>query len=142
MPAITERQQDWLLQLQAVIDETRHMPFHWGFSDCGTFVGDCVEVMTGHDPMAPYRGTYDNPLTFARALKSVAGGDLVRFWREALNVEVLTLPAVPRLGDIVVLTTPSGDDVSGIYAGQHVLARTSAGLASLPVTSIKAAFRV
>lgn len=50
---------DWDVRLAAFIEARRNMPFAWGTNDCAMFAGDAVIAITGRDPFADWRGTYE-----------------------------------------------------------------------------------
>jgi len=58
-----KRRDDWPDQLQRVVRNYQHSPWIWGSTDCAHFMGDCVAAITGADPIARIRGTYESRLS-------------------------------------------------------------------------------
>jgi hypothetical protein len=57
---VLTRASTWEQSLADYITAKRGEPFAWGSNDCCCFISGAVEAMTGVDPMAEYRGTYDS----------------------------------------------------------------------------------
>src|SRR4051812_23750010 len=64
---------DWRTRLSQHIEAERLRPFSWGEHDCCLWVGDCIRAMTGEDPAAEYRGTYDSAVGAIRRMREVDG---------------------------------------------------------------------
>lgn len=54
------RHADWPLRLSAFLQERQKMDFVWGENDCMIFCSDAVLRLTGQDPAAEIRGTYND----------------------------------------------------------------------------------
>lgn len=70
------RKSTWEADLNAYLAAVRKMPFRWGAHDCALYIAGAVEVMTGVDPAAAYRGQYSTELGAAKALKKLGAGTL------------------------------------------------------------------
>lgn len=51
---------DWRSRLTAHLNSLSRSPFAYGENDCGLFAAGCVEVKTGTDLAARYRGLYQS----------------------------------------------------------------------------------
>jgi hypothetical protein len=63
------RYSDWEERLAVYRDRVEEEPFVWGTHDCALFAAGCVNAMTGVDPAAAFRGTYDSRIGAAEALR-------------------------------------------------------------------------
>jgi len=133
------RQEDWPERLAEKIATLRAQPFAWGRHDCCTFAMDCIEAITGEDPMAAFRGRYDDPVSATAVLKSIGKGSLYATLRGVFGNPVP--PAQARRGDLVLFKQASGPSVL-ICAGDRALGPGEAGLLDLPTLSAKYAFKV
>jgi hypothetical protein len=106
--------------------------FAWGLNDCFLFASSCVEIMTGHDPMANWRGKYKTEQGALRLLKKHGGGSVLTAFSEFFG------PIKPRLnavnGDLILIETETGPAVGVMYACQ-VWAMSPTGLVNLPIRS-------
>ena len=53
-----ERPQNWQSNFSQKLKYLDTKPFVWGQTDCCNFCGQCVDSITGVNPMAPFAGTY------------------------------------------------------------------------------------
>lgn len=110
-----QRLPDWMIRLDALVREKAGHAYAWGESDCCTLAADCVVAITGQDPMADLRGTYDG--------EAAAQGVLTR---EGGLVAALTArlgPPVPvrmaRPGDVGISGTAAVIHAGGgVWLGQ------------------------
>lgn len=113
-------------------------PYQWGATDCVLFGADCVEVMTGEDLAAEYRGTYDDALGAARIIARAGAGSLGEF-------VALYLPEIPvsraQRGDIVIADGPEGDFVA-VCQGATCVGPSARGLIHIKTLQAKQAFKV
>ncbi|MBC7280042.1 hypothetical protein [Hoeflea sp.] len=136
------RIEGWEKTLNAVLERHRDMPGVWGVSDCWMPAMEAYEAVTGKILAPELRGyttEREGYRLFARhGFRSVG---------EALAAH---LPECPVLmagrGDLGVVERigPDGDPVESccVVTAIGVAVKTEAGLAYLPVTSLKRAFRV
>lgn len=98
----------WEHRLHQEIERARGKSFAWGKFDCAMFACDCIEVMTGEDPAAAYRGKYSDE---AGALQLV-GDSLLRFAHDIAMACGMPPqhPNFARRGDLVLVNngTPLG----------------------------------
>lgn len=104
---------DWESQLNEYIADKRHTRFEYGVHDCALFVANTVDIMTGYDPAADFRGKYSTKIGSLRALKNYGGGDLESTFDALLPARDL---AFCQRGDVVF----NGDAV-GICFGSMAI---------------------
>ena len=94
---LLERLEAWMLQA---------MTREWqdGQWDCAMAPADWALWLTGQDPGADLRGTYDSPLLAALAL--LARGGMVRTFAQRLEPQGWRRTAAPAPGDIGVVRLP------------------------------------
>lgn len=93
------RREDWPESLNALIEARTAVPFRWGTHDCVTLAADCIEAMTGTDPLADLRGRWASEEEAAAELAELGG--LVRAVRERFGRAVP--PYQARRGDLVII---------------------------------------
>jgi hypothetical protein len=137
------RREDWPEALHTFLAERRTMPFAWGSNDCVIFAFDAIERMTGTDPFAPFRASYDDRAGAYRNLRDYAGAGLA----EAVErlAAAYAMEEVPPLhaqrGDLVMLGTTLGDAL-GICVGAVIACTGPEGLALAPIGDALRAWRV
>lgn len=130
------RFRDWHKRMCAAIDKHRALPFQWGVSDCVTFPADCVEAITGTDPL----GDRHYSTQIGAALKMKARGvDNVGDAFKTLFPEIA--PAMAGVGDLVVVEI-DGQPGGGICIGAMVACKAETGLSFLPRDRAVRAFKV
>lgn len=139
-PLMIARREDWPSRLAAALDAARDKPFRWGEFDCGLFAGDCVLAMTDVDPVAAYRGQYDDEDGARATMLALTGGGLRAVWTAALG-PALNNTRFAKRGD-VVLVDIGGVEATGIVAGSRVACLSEAGLVMVPAHRIVAAWGV
>lgn len=95
-----KRRFDWRSRLNAVVERTMREPFAWGRNDCALFIGDIIEAITGDNPGAIFRGTYDTADGAMSALNAAGYTDLADF--ASHNFEEIH-PSRARRGDIALI---------------------------------------
>ena len=88
---------NWPDLLAAYIERKRHEAFAWGSNDCCLFAADWVQIATGRDIAAQWRGQYATALSAHRALNR--GGGIERLVDQAGGTKIAT--ALARRGDLV-----------------------------------------
>lgn len=114
-------------------------PFCWGTWDCGLLAADCVQAMTGVDIAAEFRGRY----TTARGARRVMRGSMAEMMARVSHTYGMPeiRPAMAQRGDMVMVDTPLGDAL-GICVGARVACAGPDGLAMLPLSAARCAWRV
>lgn len=138
IPSTPSRAPDWEERLSVYLDRVIEEPFKWGSHDCALFAAGAVNAMTGTDPAADLRGTYDDRVTAALALKERAAGTLLKTavaWFGSPKH-----PAFAQRGDLVMKDRTTLGVCVGLHSwfvgeehGQH-------GLVALPTASCTKAF--
>lgn len=82
-----QRREDWMVKLDAFIEETRNKPFKRGVNDCVIFGCNAIKAMTDEDLGKKYRGVYKNKKEAFELIKSMGNKDLI-----ALAVSYLGKP--------------------------------------------------
>jgi hypothetical protein len=139
MPTLTPgaaRLPDWMPRLSAVMARYRDLPFAWGRADCCLFAADCVQAVTGRDPMADHRGAYASEHDALRALQACGG---------------LVNGAVDRLGPVIRADLAQPGDVGlvllggrqslAVCCGQHFMAPGPHGLVVIHLPDVLRAWR-
>lgn len=128
--------QAWHQQLDAFIALRTRTSFNWGEHDCCLFAADAVQSFTGVDHAAGWRGKYRTEEQAAVVLEQLGG-------LEACGA--LAGPEVPPLmaqaGD-VGLVSDGYRDLLGVCVGANWLVPAKYGLAALPITAARKAWRV
>lgn len=125
---------DWTNRLNQYVLSVRDREFGYGAFDCCTFAAGAVEAMTGTDPMPEFRGAYKSRQASAAALKAHGQGTLRKTLGEKLK-EVP--PAYGQRGDIGYV-----DGACGVILGRYALFIGQQGWHQIPLSGLKAAFRV
>lgn len=92
------RFETWPMILSDILRERQTMPFQWGVNDCMLFCSDVVYALTGEDPAAEIRGTYDDEMSAYNVIGYY--GDTVEAIIEAKLGESKSVSFAAR-GDIV-----------------------------------------
>lgn len=136
MSAAVQRLPDWSLRLGALVAGRLDSPFAWGSNDCCLWAADAVEAVTGVDPAAGFRGSYDTALSAARTLQSLGG--LVALCEQHLGPEIT--PAQGQPGDIgLVDEAPMGALV--VCLGLHWMGSGTSGLRPVTTEKVSRAWR-
>ena len=119
---------DWHPRLSAYLAGLTPAEFRYGSQDCALFAAGAVRAMTGHDPAASFRGTYDDLKGGLKRLKAAGFAshiDVVE--RHFLRIA----PAFAQVGDLCLIDTPDGQAL-GIVAGETLACLSPTGLGHLP----------
>ncbi len=113
----------------------------WGTLDCCIFAADWVEVATGVDPMADFRGHYSSAGEAAEIVREWGEGSLlatlVGLFGEAIP------PAQSKRGDLAYRREENAIGIVYTSGARQLAAFLSeAGFSSLPMKNCDAAFRV
>lgn len=130
---------DWFIALYNYIKTVEETPFKWGVNDCCLFACNCVEVMTGSDPGAEYRGKYKTAKGSVRALKKYGGGSIENAFTRVFGQ--IHPPLLAHRGDLALVDTPLGLAV-GVVLGSQVKCVGETGLVTVPLNSVKGVWQV
>ena len=104
---------DWAERLNAYLEACENKPFQWGQHDCVQFACGAVEAMTGERPLPQLCGHYTTAREAARSIAAYGENleaAVTAQCRQLGFVEISPLRA--QRGDVVLLATDSGDDLS------------------------------
>jgi hypothetical protein len=136
----------WPGLLDRFISENRHRHFAYGSFDCCLWVCDCIQVMTGVDVAAEFRGRYNSRTGALRRIREVTGASSVRKVVEHVTAAQGMVPApVLNLGrGDVGLIRRSRDYSLGIVAldAARLIVAAASGLEWIPLTMATAGWRV
>lgn len=130
------RIREWQSALADLIGARMTAPFAWGSHDCCLFAADCVQAITGFDPAADARGTYDDERSAARVLKKLGGLEQIAATRCGPEIP----PAAARVGDVVLGKVDR--ECLGVCTGETWHAPSADGLAARPMAEALKAWRV
>jgi hypothetical protein len=128
------RVENWHSKLLAYIDQQERTPFAYGVNDCLLITAGAVEVVTGVDHAASFRGKY-------RSMKE---------GRALIGKPVLTFVRA-KFPEIHVSQAHDGDIAArrvgrewtfGVLIGAHFYVQVENGLGILPRSDAEKAFRV
>lgn len=134
------KQVGWEGRLIAYIGEKSRQDFKPGTLDCALFFADCVQLISGEDLAARYRGKYKTLAKGRRLLQADGFADHVAL--AAAKLEELPTPLMAQRGDGAVGLDVNGEPALGIVQGSKVYFMTHNGLTLVPLTSVSRAFRV
>ena len=126
----------WRGRFDALVSARMHTPFAWGEHDCCLWAADCVRTITGTDPAADVRGTYQTALEAARVLQAT-GGLAACGQRAGAPIA----PLCARVGDVGIVNDGQRDALA-VCSGDVWLVVTATGLGALPISAAWAAWRV
>lgn len=127
----------------ALIRDARRKPFEWGTHDCVLFAAAAIRARTGREALAELgiEPTWSTALQATSAI--VAAGGLRAAFTQLFGEPVSALQACP--GDIALIADPehplSRELLAVVHSGM-VLAPSAAGLAAVPLSAVRAAWRV
>lgn len=129
---------DWMTRLSDLVVSRMHMPFAWGAHDCCLWAADTVRAVTGVDPMADLRGSYDSEIGAARVLVRL-GRNLGQIVGDRLGCETLVTLAQP--GDVGLAIQADGMPALVSNVGAHWLGAGVQGLVGVDPADIRVAWR-
>lgn len=137
------RHAGWEMAFVDAVAAHQAAPFGFGTSDCLTLVADVDLAMTGHDPLAGRRGSYDSAAGAAALLAEMGFAD-VGAALAATYPEVA--PAEARRGDAGVVDS-DGTLAAVVVMGDRVMGKApgtsnGAGVTFWPRSALLRAFRV
>jgi hypothetical protein len=134
----TARVPHWEQILASAILAAKDRPFIWGQHDCATWAFDLRRDLTGGpDHAALWRGQYRTACGCLRVLRRL-GWETLEAGGRALLGTPLADPRLAQRGDLVLGGAP---EAFGVVAGAHVIFVAPEGLASLPLSRARLAWR-
>lgn len=121
--AAVARLTDWETRLTALVAERLQMPFAWGAHDCVLFAADCIQAVTGVDPVADLRGQWHDQSSAVRSIARLGGLQTAVTQRMGLPVGAL----YAQRGDLV-LHCRDGTEALAVCLGEHLAGPSESGL--------------
>jgi hypothetical protein len=119
--------------MDEVVARWSDKPFRYGMADCCQFVGECVESITGDNPMRHF--AYDG---------EQAAYKLIDEFGSLSNGITATIgPPTnepPQQGDVVVVMT-DGRQMAGVVYRDMIIARTKNGVIDCPIECAETVWR-
>jgi hypothetical protein len=137
----------WIERLEWFLSENRERRFEYGSFDCGLFVCDCIQAMTGVDVAADFRGRYHSREEAVSLIRKTTGGRSIHKIVEYVTA-VNQMPLIPaeylQRGDVALIRRPSRDHSLAIVAmnGQELIVCNAKGLKSVPFAHAWLGWRV
>lgn len=123
------RLHDWQVRYDEVVAKCRNTPFQWGQHDCCLWAATVVEAITGTDPAAAYRGTYDTAAGAMKVIKELGGiAEIPTPW---LGEPIA--PQFANVGDIILVYQDR--ESLAVCNGKNTLVVAPEGLYSIPTLS-------
>lgn len=119
------RKDHWEISLDNYLDEQFEKPFEYGVRDCCLFAANWIELLTGVDVAAEYRGKYTTELGAARLIKKVTGGSSPEDCMDKASADYDFITSHPSIwyaqrGDIVSLEREGNISLGVVdLDGQH-----------------------
>lgn len=114
--------------LTATLRDWRRSRFVWGVSDCMLSASDYAGQLTGADPGAAYRGTYDDEAGALAHVEAAGGGAAIL--GGAMTGAGLMPITEPRRGDVVCAQVGTAQ-IGGICLGDFCAFRMERGVIEL-----------
>jgi hypothetical protein len=138
-----ERVDGWPAELNRLVESARFKPFVWGVHDCGSFVCQAYETLTGIKPPDIARPR-DSLMDYLRCL--VKWNGLAEIMDQTFGPSVEGYQHARR-GDIVMVESPRVEQVgvkqaSAISLGNHIACTGLTGLEFLSLTSVVRVWRI
>lgn len=126
----------WQQRLDEFIAGRMRTPFHWGKHDCCLFAADAVHAMTGVDHARDWRGTYQTEEEAQPVLEQMGGLEAC-----AALAGPAVAPLAAQAGDVGIVFD-GHRELLGVCTGPNWLVPATYGLAALPLTACRKAWRV
>lgn len=141
-----QRRPDWQSRLAEFLVSHRQNHFSYGTWDCGLFVADAIQVITGTDLAAPFRGKYSSLSQVRKAIRDYTGSPSVRALAERIATEHQMRGVSirrARRGDLVLLKRPRDYSLGLVdLNGKQIIVVFDRGLTRLPLTDAFLAWRI
>lgn len=125
------RRDGWEARLAHLEMAARARPFAWGEHDCCTWAAECVQAVTGTDPLADLRGTWHSAEAAQAVLQRLGG---LRAAVDARLGEPLPSVHLAQRGDVVLLAV--GNTMAlGVCMGRVAVAPGPDGLVRIDMAT-------
>lgn len=132
------RVRDWRSRLTAAIEERRRQPYSDEYN-CGIFIGDCIQAMTGVDVIKPFRGQFKTLVEAIVLLRRAGYADGCAFLADYFE-EIP--PAYARAGDLMAFPSEESGWAGGVVNGETVIVLGRDGVGNVHRTANARAFRI
>jgi hypothetical protein len=132
-----KRLKGWDKALREALMRHRDTPFAWGSSDCFLVAMDCVLAMTGEDPANDVRD-YTNA---TEAVTRLQNRGFANVGEAIASLFPEMPPAMARRGDVGIVEI-DGRMSGCVFIGAQIVGKAVHGLAYLPRSQAKRAFKV
>lgn len=131
---------NWDVRLAALIESRRNTPFEWGTHDCAMFAMDAVVAVTGRDPGAQWRGSYEDEDGAAMVLDGAPLSLFMAGVMKAFGSEPAEVSMAQR-GDFVIVDI-GNQEMCGVCLGGSVAAPGIDRLRFVPPRFIRHAWAI
>lgn len=125
----------WSHRLNVVIESNLKRPFEYGTWDCCLFVAECVEAMTGENPMPEFRNKYNDKEGALRLVRAHSAKSLYGIMRSKFG----NPREGGRRGDIVYTVTEDGPTL-GICIGREAVFLHEGGITTVAMADFSKVF--
>ncbi len=130
---------NWRPKLATYLRETAHLPFRPGRHDCVLWASGARNAMTGHDPMAEWRGQYR---TIEEGLQLAQRHGCAEPWLQVVSGLDDVAPSYAQIGDLALLDGEDGLPALGIVQGAAIYVLHPRGVGTVPLIRAKRVWRV
>jgi hypothetical protein len=127
---------DTAAELRQFLRDSSARKFDWVTCNCGFWVCEWIEMMTGEDPVADTRGRFKTTSGFVRHVASSGGNEA--FSRQVAKRARLVETDAPILGDVGLVATGDGATMAIKVDAERWACKTSYGIAIGPFEQITA----
>lgn len=140
-PPTHPRLPDWPDRFADALAAALEQPFAWGTHDCCMMASNIALAITGRDPAAPWRGTYDTEQGAEAVI--VAGGGLDEVVAGAMHAfgSPECPPAFARRGDFAIVTVDNMLTL-GVVVDDRVAAPGLRGARYVPLSTALRAWAI
>jgi hypothetical protein len=123
-------------ELRKFLRDSSARKFDWVTCNCGFWVCEWIEMMTGEDPVADTRGRFKTVSGFVRHVASSGGNE--EFSRQVAKRARLVETDAPIFGDVGLVATGDGATMAIKVDAERWACKTSYGIAIGPFEQITA----
>lgn len=117
--------------------QRRRMPYAWGTNDCVTFAADAVLAITGVDPIADIRGTWNDEAS-AMAVLAGLGGLIAAVDAKFPRVD----KNFAQIGDLCLVKDANGQPSLAVCVGSYCAAPGTEEMLLTSMSKARLAWRV
>lgn len=125
------------VRLAVFTRDRRKIPYAWGTNDCVTFTADAVWAITGVDPIADIRGTWDSE-EGARTVLEGLGGLIAAVDARFERMD----PRFAQRGDVCLIKDQNGEPSLGVCIGAFAAAPGESEMLLTPMSKARVVWRV